>query len=66
MKFVEKPNKVLAQKCSEGDYYWNSGIFMFRASDIISAFELYAKKIKSIVMKSVNLSEEDLAFTKLD
>ena len=51
---------------NEGDYYWNSGIFMFRASDIISAFELYAKEIKSIVMKSVNLSEEDLAFTKLD
>ncbi len=67
LKFVEKPNKVLAQKMfNEGDYYWNSGIFMFRASDIISAFELYAKEIKSIVMKSVNLSEEDLAFTKLD
>ena len=67
LKFVEKPNKVLAQKMfNEGDYYWNSGIFMFRASDIISAFELYAKEIRSIVMKSVNLSKEDLAFTKLD
>lgn len=67
LKFVEKPNKVLAQSMfDEGDYYWNSGIFMFRASDIISAFELYAKEIKSFVMKSVNLSEEDLAFTKLD
>ena len=67
LDFVEKPNKVLAQRMfDEGDYFWNSGIFMFRASDIISALELYAKEIKSIVMKSVNLSEEDLAFTKLD
>ena len=67
LKFVEKPNKILAQKMlEEGNYYWNSGIFMFRASDIINAFELYAKEIKSIVVKSINLSEEDLAFTKLD
>ncbi len=67
LKFVEKPNKALAQRMlEEGDYFWNSGIFMFRARDMINAFELYAKDIKSMVMKSVNLSVEDLAFTKLD
>ena len=50
----------------EGDYFWNSGIFMFRAKDMIGAFELYAKDIISKVMKSVDLSVEDLSFTKLD
>ena len=32
-KFVEKPNEKLAKEYIEnGNYYWNSGIFMFKAS----------------------------------
>ena len=32
-KFVEKPNQELAEKyIADGNYYWNSGIFMFKAS----------------------------------
>ena len=32
-KFVEKPNKELAEKyLADGNYFWNSGIFMFKAS----------------------------------
>ena len=67
LKFIEKPDKILAQTMlNEGNYFWNSGIFMFRAKDMISAFELYAKDIISKVVKSVNQSVEDLYFTKLD
>ena len=67
IKFVEKPNEKVAQRMlEEGDYFWNSGIFMFRAKDMIGAFELYAEDIISKVMKSVDLSVEDLSFTKLD
>ena len=66
LKFIEKPDAFLAQKMlQEGNYFWNSGIFMFRASDIISAFELYAKNILSNVIKSVDQSFEDLSFTNL-
>jgi mannose-1-phosphate guanylyltransferase/mannose-6-phosphate isomerase len=50
----------------EGNYFWNSGIFMFRANDMIAAFELYAKDIISNVVKSVDQSVDDLSFTKLD
>lgn len=32
---------------------------------MISAFELYGKDIKSIIMKPINQSVEDLTFTKL-
>ena len=58
---------MLAKKMlDEGNYFWNSGLFMFRANDMIDAFELYAKDIISNVIKSVDLSVEDLFFTKLD
>ena len=67
LKFIEKPDLLLAQRMiNEGNYLWNSGIFMFRAKDMISAFELYAKDILSKVVKSVDKSLEDLSFTKLD
>ena len=67
LKFVEKPDEMLARKMlNEGNYFWNSGIFMFRANDMITAFELYAKDIISNVLKSVDQSVEDLFFTKLD
>ena len=67
LRFIEKPDEMLAQKMlDEGNYFWNSGIFMFRATDMISAFELYAKDIISDVVKSVDQSVEDLSFTKLD
>ena len=67
LKFIEKPNEMLAKTMlDEGNYFWNSGIFMFRAQDMISAFELYAEEIISNVAKSVDQSVEDLSFTKLD
>lgn len=41
-RFVEKPLYETAKKYVEsGDYYWNSGIFVWRASSIISAFKKY-------------------------
>ena len=67
LKFIEKPDKMLAKRMlNKGNYFWNSGIFMFRAQDMISAFELYAEEIISNVAKSVDQSVEDLSFTKLD
>ena len=66
LKFIEKPDELLAQRMlDEGNYFWNSGIFMFRANDMISAFQLYAKDIISNVVKSVDQCVEDLSFTKL-
>ena len=67
VKFIEKPDELLAREMiNEGNYFWNSGIFMFSANDMISAFELYAQDIMSNVIKSVDQSIEDLSFTKLD
>jgi len=67
IKFTEKPDEMLAQRMlDEGNFFWNFGIFMFRANDMINAFELYAKDIITNVVKSVDKSEKDLSFTKLD
>ena len=67
LKFIEKPSHKNAKRMlEEGNYFWNSGIFMFRAQDMIKAFELYAKDILSAVSQSVDLSVEDLSFTKLN
>ncbi|MDX9929276.1 MAG: mannose-1-phosphate guanylyltransferase [Bacteroidales bacterium] len=40
--FTEKPNLDLAKVFIEsGDFYWNSGIFIWGAGTILSAFEIY-------------------------
>ncbi|MDR1514731.1 MAG: mannose-1-phosphate guanylyltransferase/mannose-6-phosphate isomerase [Synergistaceae bacterium] len=48
-EFVEKPDAKKAKSYVEsGDYYWNGGIFCFRLSDMISAFETYFPEGASI------------------
>jgi len=40
-KFVEKPNEKLASKyIQNGNYYWNSGMFVWRADRILKEFNL--------------------------
>jgi len=41
-RFTEKPNKQTAiEFLNGGDYLWNSGIFIWKAKDIINAFRIY-------------------------
>ena len=59
--------RYLPKEClTKATFFWNSGIFMFRANDMINAFELYAKDIITNIVKSVDKSEKDLSFTKHD
>ncbi len=45
-RFTEKPDYKTAQKfLSSGKYYWNSGMFMFRASVFIEELKKYAPDI---------------------
>lgn len=66
-KFVEKPNEELAKKYLEdGNYYWNGGIFMFKASVLMEevakcAPEIYEK------MKNFDFSSSgEIPFTEYD
>lgn len=46
--FTEKPDLKLARKFLEsGDFYWNSGIFIWSVEQIINAFEKYLPDIYS-------------------
>lgn len=45
-RFVEKPNQEKAEKMlADGGYYWNSGIFLFRADTYLAAMEKHSPEI---------------------
>ncbi len=47
--FTEKPGLDLAEKFIEsGDFYWNSGIFVWRSKSIIDAFSAYLPELFSL------------------
>lgn len=50
--FTEKPDLEMAKVfLSTGEFFWNSGIFLWKASSIIEAFEKCAPEIASIFAK---------------
>ncbi len=52
--FVEKPNAQLAEQLLQnGDYYWNTGIFFFKASTIIREAEQHAPEILAICRHTI-------------
>ena len=66
-RFVEKPNyKHALEMLEDKNFLWNSGIFMFRACDILEAFEKYEKSMLANVRKAVEKSVSDLGFLRLE
>ena len=67
LRFVEKPDAVRAdQMLDAGNFLWNGGIFMFRARDMISAFEQYSHGLLSPVKEALGAVKPDLDFLRLD
>lgn len=53
-QFVEKPNLETAQSyLDNGNYLWNSGMFLFAAKTVIAEFETYAANILNDVHTSM-------------
>lgn len=49
-RFVEKPDRPTAEKYLEqGNYYWNSGMFMWSVTSIVRAFELYRPSLAELI-----------------
>lgn len=64
--FIEKPDKDIACKYIQSkDYYWNSGIFMFKVSTVVNEFRLHAQEIFDIIQK-INCSDKIISFTEFD
>lgn len=64
--FTEKPDVETAQKyINEGNYFWNSGIFMFKTSTILSECEHHCPEIAKII-KNINCSDKNIPFTEFE
>ena len=66
-RFVEKPNQPRAQEfLQSGDYYWNSGMFMFRARRYLQELERFAPEMARICAAAFRGATADLDFTRID
>lgn len=64
-RFIEKPPKELAQQMiDEGGYYWNSGMFLFGATDILSELTLYRSDIVEACALAIESESTDLDFIR--
>ncbi len=56
-RFTEKPDAATAEKfLQEGDYYWNSGMFVWRASVILAEIKQYLPEVYQVVQHIVAIS----------
>ena len=66
-KFIEKPNKEIAEKLFKNKHYtWNSGIYIFKASQILKELNKFAPSIVEICKKSLEGSKKDLNFQRIN
>ena len=67
VQFVEKPEVSQAEKMLEADnYLWNAGIFLFKATDMISAFEQYEPITLTQTREAIDRAQVDLDFLRLN
>ncbi|MDG1579405.1 mannose-1-phosphate guanylyltransferase/mannose-6-phosphate isomerase [Pseudomonas sp. GOM6] len=66
-RFVEKPDAATANGYLEsGEYYWNSGMFLFRASRYLQELERFQPEILHACRKALIGSQRDLDFIRID
>jgi len=66
-QFVEKPDQATAESYLEaGCYYWNSGMFLFKASVYLKQLESFRPDILKAVTRAFNNKSSDLDFTRVD
>ena len=66
-EFVEKPSSGVAEDyLASGDYYWNSGMFLFRASSYLEELGTFRADILEQCKASVMEVKTDLDFLRID
>ena len=66
-KFVEKPSIGLAQQyITSGEYYWNSGMFLFKASRYLEELEKFRPDIYRVCKASMVAAQPDLDFLRIN
>ena len=65
--FVEKPDSPTADEyVKSGEYYWNSGMFMFKASRYIDVLKKYNPKMYEACVKAMEVQNPDMDFVRVD
>jgi mannose-1-phosphate guanylyltransferase/mannose-6-phosphate isomerase len=66
-EFFEKPDYEKASSyVDSNEYFWNSGMFMFRASVFLEELDRLAPEILSACRQSYEKARQDLDFTRLE
>ena len=66
-KFEEKPDAKTAVAHVEAEgWYWNSGMFVFKASVILRELDIHAAAIRRAVERAHERATSDLGFLRLD
>jgi mannose-1-phosphate guanylyltransferase/mannose-6-phosphate isomerase len=66
-RFVEKPTREVALSfIKSGRFFWNAGIFLFKASRYLAELEVHAPEVASAVEAAMRHSARDGAFLRPD
>lgn len=66
-EFIEKPDLETAKKyLQDGTHFWNSGIFMFKASTLIKEIEKHAANIAKITEEIYFSQSDEIPFITFD
>jgi mannose-1-phosphate guanylyltransferase len=65
--FVEKPALPVAEQyVASGDYDWNSGMFLFRASRYLAELQAHRPDILAACQKAMAAPQADMDFVRVD
>jgi mannose-1-phosphate guanylyltransferase len=66
-KFIEKPDQATAAEFLDaGDYYWNSGMFMFKARAYLDELKKFSPALVTHCEQATRKLTEDIGFLRLD
>ncbi|MGC9954267.1 MAG: mannose-1-phosphate guanylyltransferase/mannose-6-phosphate isomerase [Rhizomicrobium sp.] len=66
-RFIEKPDaETTARYLADGWYFWNSGMFVFRADVLLEETARYAPEVMPAVRDAVAKAKRDADFIRLD
>ncbi|NTS75753.1 mannose-1-phosphate guanylyltransferase/mannose-6-phosphate isomerase [Catenovulum sp. SM1970] len=66
-QFVEKPDAATAHSyLDSGEYYWNSGMFLFKASRYLTELKAHRPDIYSACEKAISEEHPDLDFVRIN
>ncbi|MFV8781642.1 mannose-1-phosphate guanylyltransferase/mannose-6-phosphate isomerase [Microbulbifer sp. SA54] len=64
-QFVEKPDKETAEQyLASGEYFWNSGMFMFRAETYLQELERYRPELLKSCHAAMEGASNDMCFIR--